>query len=141
MPLSLPNSHPPIPLARLFPRRVACALFIRHKTTDQSVRYHQSIVQGGKCATSRAYVELFFPSASILTTCMDCKVIDVNNVTVVRAPSLTQTLHGAYRMGEKKLSHNGHKVTVCHAPMPAHWRLDSPYLALLSGSRRDGTIM
>lgn len=53
--------------------------------------YNQSCVRGA----------FFPPSASILTTCMDCKVIDVNNVTVVRAPSLTQTLHGTYRIGGK----------------------------------------
>lgn len=91
------------PLARLFPRRVVCALFIRHKTTDQSVRYQQSIVQGKMCNQS-CVRGAFPPSASILTTCMDRKVIDVNNVTVVRAPSLTQTLHGAYRMGGKTVS-------------------------------------
>lgn len=86
MPLSLPNSHPLFPLARLFPRRVDCALFIRHKTTDQSVRYQQSIVQGENVQPVVRTWSLFSPSASILTTCMDCKVIDVNNVTVVRAP-------------------------------------------------------
>lgn len=77
--------------------------------------YSQSCVRGG---------------FSILSTCVDERTsTTANNVTVLRTHRLTHT-HPTKSTYRYNLYYNGHKVTVCHAPLPAQCSLHISCLTL-----------